>query len=599
MRFTTRPDIVGTFGVVTATHWIAAQAGMRMLELGGNAFDAAAAAGFTLQVVMPHMNGPGGDAPIIIAKAGGDIEVVCGQGTAPAAATIARFEELDLELVPGTGPLAAVVPGAFGAWLALLQNHGSLDISEVLAPALHYATHGWPLHADAVGFIESVSDLFRGEWASSGNVWLKHGSAPKADTIVTNPTLAATLERLLKSVPEGTREQRIEAVRKTFYEGFVAEAIDRFCREEDVLDSSGRKHKGLLTGQDMATWSATFEPPVTASYHDITVCKTGPWGQGPVMLQMLKLLEGFDLSALDPNGAEFIHLWVEVAKLAFADRDAYYGDPDFVDVPMQVLLSEAYNAARRGLIGRNASADLRPGALSGYPHHLLTSMRRQAASAGASGAGEPTALASAGQPTAMAAAARPGDTCHIDVIDRWGNMVSATPSGGWLQSSPVIPELGFPLGTRAQMFWLEPGLPGSLAPGKRPRTTLTPSLALRDGKPWLSFGTPGGDKQDQWSLLMLLRHLHHDMGLQEAIDAPLFDTDHILNSFWPRDFMPRRVSLEKRIGSEVAAELERRGHDVRMVEDWSLGWVAAASREDLRMTAAASPRGMQTYAVGR
>ena len=403
-----------------------------------------------------------------------------------------------------------------------------------------------------------------------------------------NPWLADTYETLLAAAGSGgSREQRIERVWRAFHEGFVADAIGKFCADTDVADSSGRSHRGLLTAQDMASWQARFEAPATLDYHGITVCKTDTWGQGPVMLQMLALLKGFDLASLDPNGAEFIHLWVEAAKLAFADRDAFYGDPDFVDVPLTGLLSEEYNTERRKLIGDAASADMRPGTVAGRTGrlpHIAT----------------PTGhTLGVGEPTAMAAATRAGDTCHIDVIDRWGNMVSATPSGGWLQSSPVIPALGFPLGTRAQMFWLEPGLPGSLAPGKRPRTTLTPSLALRDGKPWLAFGTPGGDKQDQWSLVVLLHHMHHGMSLQQALDAPLFDTDHLRNSFWPRGVIPRRVSLEARIGKSVADELTRRGHDVRMVADWSLGWVSAASREGQRLTAAASPRGLQTYAIGR
>ncbi len=586
--FTTRPDIVGGFGVVAATHWIAAQAGMRMLELGGNAFDAAVASAFTLHVVMPHMNGPGGDASILMATADGAARVVCGQGCAPAAATIEHFQALGLELIPGSGLLAAVVPGAVGAWLAMLRDYGSLDVRTVLEPAVQYARNGWPLHDDTVGFIASVAPLFRGEWPSSGQVWLHRGDVPEMGSWWSNPRLADTYEMLLAAAGSGgSREQRIERVWRAFHAGFVADAIGKFCADTDVADSSGRSHRGLLTAQDMASWQVRFESPATLDYHGITVCKTGTWGQGPVMLQMLALLKGFDLASLDPNGAEFIHLWVEAAKLAFADRDAFYGDPDFVDVPLTGLLSDEYNAERRKLIGDAASADLRPGTVAGRTGRLPHIASPTSHTLGV------------GEPTAMAAATRAGDTCHIDVIDRWGNMVSATPSGGWLQSSPVIPTLGFPLGTRAQMFWLEPGLPGSLAPGKRPRTTLTPSLALRDGKPWLAFGTPGGDKQDQWSLVVLLQHLHHGMSLQQALDAPLFDTDHLRNSFWPRGVIPRRVSLEARIGKSVADDLTRRGHDVRMVADWSLGWVSAASREGQRLTAAASPRGLQTYAIGR
>ena len=298
--FTTRPDIVGGFGVVAATPWIAAQTGMRMLEFGGNAFDAAVATAFTLQVVMPHMNGPGGDASILMATADGTTQVVCGQGCAPAAATIEHFQSLGLAMIPGSGLLAAVVPGAVGAWLAMLRDYGSLDICTVLEPAVHYARNGWPLHDDTVGFITSVAPLFQNEWSSSGQVWLRHSDPPATGSWWSNPRLADTYETLLAAAgPGGSRDQRIERVRRAFYEGFVAEAIGQFCAATEVADSSGRSHCGLLTAQDMASWQARFEPPATFDYHGVTVCKTGPWGQGPVMLQMLALLKGFDLTSLE------------------------------------------------------------------------------------------------------------------------------------------------------------------------------------------------------------------------------------------------------------------------------------------------------------
>jgi gamma-glutamyltranspeptidase/glutathione hydrolase len=280
---------------------------------------------------------------------------------------------------------------------------------------------------------------------------------------------------------------------------------------------------------------------------------------------------------------------VEAAKLAFADREAYYGDPNFVTVPIDTLLSDSYAADRRALIGAQASMALRPGTVPGYTPIVDYDAAKRASDAGAG----------AGEPTVSRLGAVGGDTCHIDVIDRHGNMVSATPSGGWLQSSPVIPELGFCLGTRGQMFWLQPGLPNSLAPRKRPRTTLSPSFALRDGKPWMAFGTPGGEQQDQWSLILFLRMVHHGLNIQQAIDAPSFHTEHWPSSFWPRAARPGRVVIEGRYDDAVLASLRARGHLAEKGEDWSEGRLSAARIENGIMLAGANPRGMQGYAVGR
>jgi gamma-glutamyltranspeptidase / glutathione hydrolase len=390
-----------------------------------------------------------------------------------------------------------------------------------------------------------------------------------------------------------TREARIDAARRAWYQGFVAEAVDRFCRDTDVLDVSGQHHRGLLRGDDFARWSATVDAPLTYDYRGHTVLKCGPWSQGPAFLQQLALLRGFDLDAMDPFGADFIHTVVECAKLAFADREAYYGDPNFVRVPINALLADDYNAQRQRLVGQQASFDLRPGEVPGYTAVVdhQAAGRSHMLSGGTAGTGEP-AVARLGVIGA--------DTCHLDVIDRHGNMVSATPSGGWLQSSPVIPDLGFCLGTRGQMFWLRPDLPNSLAPGKRPRTTLSPSFALRDGKPWMAFGTPGGEQQDQWSLIFLLRMVHYNLGIQEAIDAPCFHTEHWPSSFWPRVARPGKVVIEGRYPDAVLGALQARGHKAEKGEDWSEGRLSAARLEaDGQMYAGANPRGMQGYAVGR
>jgi gamma-glutamyltranspeptidase/glutathione hydrolase len=591
--FTTRPEIRGTFGVVASTHWIASAVGMSILERGGNAFDAAAAAGFTLQVVEPHLNGPLGEAPILVwSEVNRRCDMICGQGVAPAAATIERFRELDLGLIPGTGLLAAAVPAAFGAWMRLLRDYGTMPLAEILGPAIGYAENGYPAVHQIGMTVAAVAELFRREWPSSAAIYLPNGAPPEAGRLFRNPALAAVYRRILSEAADGGREGQIERARHAWYRGFVAEAIDRFCQHEKVFDSSGRSHGGLLTGDDMARWEAPLEPPLTLDYRGYTVAKGGPWSQGPVLLQQLALLQGFDVQALDPLGVDFVHLVVECAKLAFADREAWYGDPDFVDVPVHTLLGAAYNDSRRKLVTKHASLELRPGSPEGRAPRVLVGGREAI-----------FAAAGVGEPTVTEHGLVAGDTCHVDVIDRWGNMVSATPSGGWLQSSPVIPELGCCLGTRMQMFWLEEGLPASLAPGKRPRSTLSPSMAFKDGRPYLAFGTPGGDQQDQWSLLMFLHHVHHGMNLQEAIDCPAFHTEHMPSSFYPRAAQPGVVALENRVPEATCDALAQRGHRVRVGDPWSEGRLSGCAREETPegriLKAGANPRGMQGYAIGR
>lgn len=597
---TTRPDVRGTFGVVAATHWIAAQVGMRMLELGGNAFDAAAAAGLVEQVVEPHLCGPAGEAPIILHHArDATTRVICGQGVSPEAATFEAFSRLGLDSMPGSGLIASVVPGAFDAWMVMLRDYGVLPLEEVLAPVIHYAEAGHPLLGGASRAIADVAEAFRAEWPSSAPVWLPGGQIPEANEIFRNPVLARTYRRILEEAQAGggSRETRIERARRAWSQGFVAEAIDAFCRAAPLMDSSGERHFGLLTGQDMALWQASYETPASYAYGDWTVCKTGPWGQGPALLQALSLLQKFDVAAIGPADAEFAHLVLEAIKLAFADREAYYGDPAHVDVPLEQLLSEGYARQRSGDIGADAAIEFRPGVIAGYEAQVARarSVLREADPDApiAAGIGEPT-MAHLRHTT------KPSDTTHLDVIDREGNMVSATPSGGWMQSSPMIPDLGFALNTRMQMFWLTPGLPSSLAPRKRPRTTLTPTLALHGGRPALVCGSPGGDQQDQWQLILLLRRIHHGLSLQQAIDMPAFHSLSFPSSFYPREIQPGAAVLEEGFAPEVIAALRARGHKVIVAPAWSVGRLTAAERSaDGAMSAAASPRLMQAYAVGR
>jgi gamma-glutamyltranspeptidase/glutathione hydrolase len=585
--FTTRPEIKGTFGVAASTHWLATAVAMRTLERGGNAFDAAVACAFTLQVVEPHLNGPGGEVPLILWSAKERrARVLCGQGVAPAKATIAAFRALGLQLVPGTGLLPATVPGAFDAWMQLLRDYGTLPLREVLEPAMHYAAHGYPLVPRICQAIVAVERLFRDHWPSSAAVYLP---APKPGSLFRNPGISQTYERILREAEAVSgREQQIEKARDAWYRGFVAAEVDRFYREE-VMDCTGRRNRGLLSADDMARWQATYEEPLARDHLNYTVLKCGVWSQGLVLLQQLALAEHLDLASLDPLGDEFVHRVAEGAKLCYADRDAWWGD---VEAPAKDLLAKDYALQRARLVSERASADFRPGSPGGrkpkLPDFAEESARLAKTSSAALGIGEPTF-----------AQLEAGDTCHLDVIDRWGNVVSATPSGGWLSSSPVIPSLGFSINTRLQISWLDESLPGALAPGKRPSTTLSPSMALRDGEPYLSFGTPGGDQQDQWQAIFFLRHVHHRMNLQQAIDAPAWHINHFVQSFWPRTVDRNRITLESRFGNEVLENLRRRGHDVVVGEPWSEGRLSACAKDGELLKAAANPRGMQGYAAGR
>ncbi len=595
MQFTTRPEILGTFGVATSTHWIASAVGMSILEKGGTAIDAGAAMNFVLNVVEPHLCGPLGDMPALIQIAGEDTpRVVCGQGTAPAGATIEHYKAEGLDLIPGSGLLATVIPGVFDAWMLMLRDHGKLPLRDILEPAIHYARHGHPVLARVSATIAGLGDFFRDEWPTSYATWMPGGSAPAPETLFRNPDLADTWERIVIEAESASgREAQIEAARRAFYQGFVAEAIDDWMRDTCVMDAAGGRRKGVLTGQDMAGWQATYEAPLSVDYEGWTVWKPGMWAQSPTMLQSLRILEGSGIADMDPNGADFVHWVTEAMKLSFADREAYYGDPAHTEIPTDTLLSRDYAAIRRAMIGKTASLEQRPGQIAGHDIWVREALKRASAEVVDTGVG-------AGEPTMAHLSEKRGDTVHIDVIDRWGNMISATPSGGWLQSSPVVPGLGMPLNSRAQMFWLTEGLPTSLAPGRRPRTTLSPSIAGRDGKASLAFGTPGGDQQDQWQLMFFLRHVHGMTNLQAAIDAPLFHTAHFQGSFYPRATNPGHLMVEPAFGDAVIADLKARGHRVEVAEPWSVGRLTAASRDASGlMRAAATPRLMQAYAIGR
>lgn len=594
MTFTTRPELSGTFGMVASTHWLASAVGMKLLEAGGSAFDAAAAAGFTLNVVEPHLNGPLGDMPALIRVAGEAPVVVCGQGVAPAGATVDHYRAEGLDMIPGAGLLATVVPGAFDAWMLMLRDHGRLSLREVLAPAIHYARHGHPVLARVSATIAGQGDFFASEWPTSAAVWMPGGQVPPPGSLFKNPALADFWDKVLAEAEAETgRMAQIDAARRVFASGFVAEAIDRFMAEACLMDGTGVRRRGVLNGDDMARWQASYESPLSVSHHGWEVFKCGAWSQGPALLQSLQMLRNDPLDQLDPLGVDFVHVTTEALKRAFADRDTYYGDPLHADIPIDALLSEGHADAHRADIGAHATTDDRPGHVPGFEAQIAAYHARIARASPDAGVG-------GGEPTMAHLTNRKGDTVHIDVADRWGNMVSATPSGGWLQSNPVIPALGVPLNTRAQMFWLDDGLPTTLAPGRRPRTTLSPSLAIHEDGRALAFGTPGGDQQEQWQLAFFLRYVHHGMNLQEAIDAPLFHTGHLQASFYPRDLRPGHLMAEPHFPSATLDGLRSMGHAVDVAAPWTVGRLSAALHQpDGIMRAAATPRLMQAYAIGR
>ncbi|WP_196802409.1 gamma-glutamyltransferase [Arthrobacter sp. 131MFCol6.1] len=584
-----------------STHWLATAAAQSVLERGGNAFDAAVAGAFVLHVVEPHLNGPGGDMTGIFVTADRPEQpiVLMGQGPAPAGATAEHYLAEGLDLVPGSGALAAAVPAAVDAWLLLLRDHGTWELDAVLDFAIGYARDGHPMLGRVGTTIAAVSALFQAHWPTSAELWMPGGRIPVEGELVWNPAYARTLERLVQAgVKASTREAGIDAARREWREGFVARAMVDSVQSPH-RHSSGTDHRGVLALDDLAGFEAGYEAAATVEFRGHTIAKTGPWGQGPALLQTLAILSGFEDRFLDPSTELGAHTILEAQKLALADREAYYGD---TDVPLDDLLSEDYCAGRRALITERASHDFRPGTVPGrepYRPPLRTDYTPPALAGDASAAS--AVGLGVGEPTVAPSGETRGDTCHIDVVDRWGNMVSATPSGGWLQSSPAIPELGFCLGTRLQMTWLEPGTPSTLTPGKRPRTTLTPTLVLRDGYAVAALGSPGGDQQDQWQLPYLLRTIVGGYSPQQAIDAPTFHTTSMPGSFWPRTWEPGGAVVEDRLGADVIEGLERRGHVVTRAGDWALGRLSAVVRDPETgiLQAAANPRGAQGYAAGR
>jgi gamma-glutamyltranspeptidase/glutathione hydrolase len=577
------PLVMGREAMVATEHYLSAAAGARIFAKGGNAIDAAVAATLVEGVVNPHMHTIGGEAPMLIYLADARrVVAINGNMTAPARATIEHNRSLGLKLMPPEGLLAAGVPAAFDALAVALKEFGTMTLADVVAPAMALCEDGMPMHHGLAGDGETPQDLsgligtasirfnakkFREKWPSSAAVYMPGGEVPHTGDIIRNTALGSFFRRLADAEAAARnrgREAAIDAARDRFYRGDIARDIVNWS------DANG----GLLAAGDLAAFSTKIEQPVSATYRGITVHKCQPWSQGPVFLQQLRILEGFDLAAMGHNSADYIHHLVEAAKLAFADREQYYGDPEFTPVPLDGLLSERYTDLRRALVDpKHASMDQRPG--------------------------DPVAMrALLNAPGAQARSWGPG-TIHVTAADGRGNMIAVTASGGWIPSSPVIETLGFPLGSRMQTFFLDEHHANALHPGKRPRTTLTPSLATRSGEPFLAFGTPGGDQQDQWTLQFFLNLIDFGMTVQEAIEAPRFSSAHFPSTFYPHNARPGVLRVEERIDEGVRAELAARGHKVETRPPWCEGHVLGIRFDPARrlLQGGADPRGQMAVVM--
>jgi gamma-glutamyltranspeptidase/glutathione hydrolase len=595
--FTTRPVIMGTRGVVASGHYLATAAGFRILERGGNAVDAAAAMSFCLNVLEPQSNGIGGEVPALIYSAAeGNVHAVSGVGWNAEAFTIDWCRAHGVDLIPGDGYLPACVPAPVDTWATAVARFGTLRFADVLQPAIELAESGFPIYEGLHEHLSANRERYLTRYPTTGELYLPGGRVPEVGTVWRNPDWAHVLKRLCRAEADAAHTGRvagIEAARDEFYGGEIAARIVDFIAGHPVEDASGSAHTGLLSRRDLAEWRATVEASVSLAWGDLTVHKCPTWTQGPVFLQQMALLIGEDLKALGHNTAEYLHLLIESAKLAFADREAYYGDPRFDAVPLDVLLSPTYTAKRRALIGAEACPYFRPGDVGhGVPSYATFDVQED----------NRRALQVTGRAVRDLGLGHShvGDTTHLDAVDRQGNMVAATPSGGWLADSPVIPGLGFSLGTRGQMFYLNPARPNALAPRKRPRATLTPSLVTRGGKPCMVFGTPGGDGQDQWTLQFFLNHVVFGMNLQEALDAPTITCVHFPSSFYPRPAFPNRVEVEGRFDAAVLAGLEKRGHEVTPIDGWANGKAMGIRLDEARgvIAGGVSPRRTIGYALG-
>jgi gamma-glutamyltranspeptidase/glutathione hydrolase len=550
---TMKPLVMGTRGVVAAGHPLVAEAGMRILQKGGNAVDAGVATILAAAVVEQGSFGMGGESPILIKPAGKPVVAINGVGIAPQMATPEFYLKLpandprrvDLAtmpdgkpgVIPSYGPLSAIVPGMIDSVLLALENYGTMSFAEVAQPAIELA-QGFPMYDRLATAIARDEATIR-KWPNSQKVYLPNGRAPKAGEIFSQPDLVRTLQAMAQAERQAAgrgRNAGLEAVREYFYRGPVAQRISQFCEQAGCLLRAG----------DFAAFKARVEAPLTTNYRGIDVYKPGFWTQGPAFLENLNLLEKFDLKAMKQNSADYIHTVVEAMKLGYADRDVYYGDPDFHEMFPQ-LVSKPYADIRRPLIDPDhASAEHVPGDPKNMSPRAPESFVRQ---------------------RLRNRNAEHQDTTCVNVADKAGNLFSATPSGGWVPAV-IAGDTGIPLTERAQSFVLTPLHPNQIAPHKRPRVTLTPTIALKNGQPWLAFSTPGGDSQDQTLLQIFLDVVEFGMDPQSAVEAPRFNSLAMYSSFDDHGDQPLTLQVERRIPSQVLEQLRTRGHKLIVQGDW-------------------------------
>lgn len=562
------PRVLGRKGAVATHHYLSAQAAVDMLRQGGTAVDAAVAATLVEGVVNPQMHTIGGEVAILIASPDMVKPVVInGNMMAPGGATPEAFRQRGLAKIPPEGVLAAGVPGAMGALIEALIRFGRLSFATVALPALTLCREGFPAHSGLIRQhkfgIAANAEKFRRDWPGTAAIYLPDGKIPDEAALLTNPALGRVYDRLshAETLATGGRTDRLRAVFDAFYKGDIAREIVGFVQSRD----------GLLAASDLSRFEAPVEEPVSMAFAGATAFKCGPWSQGPVLLQALSILKTSDLRGLGHNSAAYIHAVVEAMKLAFADRDQYYGDPTHIDVPIAALLSDRYGEIRATLIEPLSNGGLRPGDPTKM-EALLTDDKCRGGDAWGPG------------------------TVQVDVMDQSGLAAAFTPSGAWIMQSEVIPALGFPLGVRLSNSGLGPsGHPNVVAPFRRPRTTISPTIVTKDQRPWLAFGSMGGDQQDQWQLQMLLNRLVFDMPLQQAIEAPKFSSEHFPGFFYPHDSVRNRLRIEESVGASTLAGLRACGHDLDVGPAWSEGFISATeSHPNGMLEAGVDPRGTKS-----
>lgn len=584
---TGRPVIYGTNGIISSGHYLTSMAGMRMLLSGGNAFDAVVAAGFAAAVTEPIASYSLAAEGVFMLydSASSDLLSLSGQGTAPGNATVEFFKSRGFDEIP-TGPgadahLSFTVPGIVDAYLSLLERYGTKTLGEVLAPSIQLAQGGFPHYEYMIDALDSKAtrDQFAQYPPGGSQIFYNGGELPEPGSLLIQPGLANVFNRMVaaESSAQGNRFDGIRAARRDFYEGDLAETI------VDLAQSVG----GILELDDLAGYHAEYEEPLRTTFMDYEIAGQSAWCQAPVLLQTLNILEHFDLGAMGHNSQQYVHTVVEALKLAIADREAYYGDPNFAKIPIDGLLSKEYAAERSKLIDPSkAHPDLPP---AGDPWKYSAETGVPPPTDGAiplGGSIDPEYVGKA------------EGTTHIAVIDRDGNMICATPSGASFGKSVFFPEIGCALSTRSEMFFLQEGHPNALEPGKRPRTTLINYIALRDGVPVMTFGCPGGDHQAQANTQLVLNTLVFGMNPQEAIEAPRFGSDSFRNSFYPHVNYPGQLLLETGFPQSTRDALGQLGHKPASANVCGMG--ATVTQRDPQtgvLATGADPR-RASYAMG-